>query len=339
MKKYLSVSYLIFLILTASSFSQTKDSTYDEFIKNFKKDYFTVGMLFQVTADFQPERTIIGNNEFYISNARLRILGNLDKSFNYFFQASFVISPILLDASIGYKFSDAFNITAGQFKTPFSKEFLTYAADLDFVNRAQEAALLSPRRDIGFQMSGKFASNLFEYRAGIFNGNGPNHLYNDNNSFLYVGRIAFTPHYKNNHYEVAINAGYDENSVSGLLTKNYTGKRTFLGGNLQAVIQEFLFSAEISMNKLNGKIDSVNTTKEPYGYHITIGYQPFQKHQFLFRYDNLTADGIISNSVLYIIGYNFYPSRFAEIQFNYTINSKNTSFKNHWYLINFQLAI
>ena len=171
MKKYLSVSYLIFLILTASSFSQTKDSTYDEFIKNFKKDYFTVGMLFQVTADFQPERTIIGNNEFYISNARLRILGNLDKSFNYFFQASFVISPILLDASIGYKFSDAFNITAGQFKTPFSKEFLTYAADLDFVNRAQEAALLSPRRDIGFQMSGKFASNLFEYRAGIFNGN------------------------------------------------------------------------------------------------------------------------------------------------------------------------
>ena len=93
------------------------------------------------------------------------------------------------------------------------------------------------------------------------------------------------------------------------------------------------------MNKLSGKIDSVNTTKEPYGYHITIGYQPFQKHQFLFRYDNLTADGIISNSVLYIIGYNFYPSRFAEIQFNYSINSKNTSFKNHWYLINFQLAI
>ncbi|MEJ2103055.1 MAG: porin [Ignavibacteriaceae bacterium] len=339
MKKYLSIICLVFFGLTTTSFNQTTDSTYNELIKNFKKDYFTVDLLFQAVADFQPERTIIGNNGFYLSNVRLRMHGNLDKNFSYFFQTSFMVSPILLDASISYRLSDAMHLNAGQFKTPFSKEYLTYAADLDFVNRAQEAALLSPRRDIGLQLSGKFADNLFEYRAGIFNGNGPNKIYNDNNSFLYVGRIALTPHDKNGHYEIALNAGYDGNTTGGVLIKNYFGKRTFLGGDLQAVIDKFLFSAEISMNKFEGKIDSVHIKKEPYGYHITLGYKPFKKHQFLFRYDNLSADGIISDSELYIIGYNFWPTRFAEIQVNYIIDSNNTEFKNHWYLINFQIAI
>ena len=31
-------------------------------------------------------------------------------------------------------------LSAGQFKAPFSKEFLTYAANIDFVNRAQATA-------------------------------------------------------------------------------------------------------------------------------------------------------------------------------------------------------
>jgi len=339
MKSFLILTLLIIVTSTNIVAQDEEESKYDEFIKNFKKDYFTVDLLFQAVADFQPERTIIGNNGFYLSNVRLRMHGNLDKNFSYFFQTSFMVSPILLDASISYKFSDALHLSAGQFKTPFSKEYLTYAADLDFVNRAQEAALLSPRRDIGFQLSGRFAGNLFEYRAGIFNGNGPNKIYNDNNSFLYVGRLALTPNDKNNHYEIGLNAGYNENSNDGVLTNSFNGKRTFIGGDIRAEISDFLITSEIIMNKFDGTIDSINTIKKPYGYHITLGYKPFQNHQFLFRYDNLSADGIISNSDLYIIGYNFWPSKFAEIQINYTINSKNTSFKNHWYLVNFQLNL
>ena len=339
MKKYLSIIYLVFFGLTITSFSQTTDSTYGEFIKNFKKDYFTVDLLFQAVADFQPERTLVGNNGFYLSNVRLRMRGNLDNNFSYFFQTNFMVSPILLDALISYKFTDELQFSAGQFKAPFSKEYLTYAADLDFVNRARVTELLSPRRDIGVQLSGKFADNLFEYRAGIFNGNGPNKIYNDNNSFLYVGRLALTPNDKNNHYEIGLNAGYNENSNDGVLTNSFNGKRTFIGGDIRAEISDFLITSEIIMNKFDGTIDSINTIKKPYGYHITLGYKPFQNHQFLFRYDNLSADGIISNSDLYIIGYNFWPSKFAEIQINYTINSKNTSFKNHWYLVNFQLNL
>jgi hypothetical protein len=322
------------------SFAQTEDETiYDEYIKNFKKEYFTIDMLFQAVADFQPERSIIGNNGFYLSNMRLRMYGILDKNFSYYFVANFVVSPILLDAVISYKFTDAFKISAGQFKAPFSREYLKYPSDIDFVNRAQVTALLSPRRDIGFQFSGKFANNLLEYKAGIFNGNGPNNFFNDNNSFLYVGRISATPHTDNNRYEIGLNAGYSDNSNQGIFTKSFNGKKTFVGGDIRAEIHDFLFSTEIIMNKLDGMIDSLQSKKEPYGYHITLGYQPLNKHQFLLRYDNLTADNIIANSELYIIGYNFWPTKATEIQFNYIIDSKQTNFKYHWYLVNFQISL
>jgi len=340
MKKYVIVFIALLLCIINISFAQSEEEPiYDEYIKYFKKDYFTLEMLFQAVADFQPERTIIGNNGFSLSNMRLRMFGKLDKNFSYFFQASFIVSPLLLDAIVRYKFSDEFMISGGQFKAPFSKEYLTYAANIDFVNRAQATTLLSPRRDIGFQLSGKFANQLLKYKVGIFNGNGPNKFFNDNNSFLYVGRIAATPQTKNNRYEIGLNAGYSDISNQGIFTKSFNGKKTFVGGDLRAEIHNFLFSTEVIMNKLDGMIDSLQSNKEPYGYHITLGYEPFNKHQFLLRYDNLNADDIISNSELFIIGYNFWPTRATELQFNYIIDSKQTNFKYHWYLLNFQINL
>ncbi len=338
-KKMLFISTLI-IIINHFSFGQAEDETiYEEYLKYFKKEYLSVDMLFQAVADFQPERSVAGNNGFYLSNMRLRMYGTLDKNFSYYFVANFLVSPILLDASIGYKFTDALKISAGQFKAPFSKEFLMYPSDIDFVNRAQATALLSPRRDIGVQLSGQFAGNLLEYRVGIFNGNGPNKIFNDNNSFLYVARISAKPKTENNNYEIGLNAGYNDNSNSRIFTKSFEGKRSFFGGDFRAEIENFLFATEVIMNKLDGKIDSVQSKKDPYGYHITLGYKPFNKHQFLLRYDNLSTEGIISNSEFYIIGYNFWPTRIAELQINYIIDSNNTDFKNHWYLVNFQISL
>ena len=130
MKKYLPALVILFIIMVNNSFGQSEEEPiYDEYIKHFKKDYFTIDMLFQAVADFQPERSIIGNNGFYLSNMRLRMYGNLDKNFSYYFVANFLVSPILLDAVIGYKFTDAFKVSAGQFKAPFSSEFLKYLRD------------------------------------------------------------------------------------------------------------------------------------------------------------------------------------------------------------------
>jgi phosphate-selective porin len=338
MKHFIYLILFIF-ISSISTFAQKENEpVYDEFIKNFKKDYFTLEMLFQVVADFQPERTIIGNNGFSVSNMRLKMKGNLDENFGYFFQANFTSSPLLLDAVVKYKFSSHFMMEAGQFKVPISKEFLTFAGDIDFVNRSQVAEFLAPKRDIGFQLSGKFINDLLEYRAGIFNGSGANKL-NNNNSFLFAGRISAKSKTETSSYEAGINTGYSENSDGKIISMNFKGKKIFAGGDFRAEIHNFLFSTEVIMNKLDGLIDSVQSTSEPFGYHITLGYKPFQNHQFLFRYDNLSPDGITSDSELYIIGYNFWPSKPTELQFNYIIDSKQTDFSNHWFLLNLQISL
>ncbi len=337
--KYISHLTLFVIISTAIVFAQEKNETqYDGFIKNFKKEYFTLEMLFHVVADFQPERTITGNNGFSVSNMRLKMLGNLDENLGYFFQASFTSSPLLLDAAVKYKFADYLALDAGQFKAPFSKEFLTFAGNIDFVNRSRAAELLTPKRDIGFQLSGKFLNDFLEYKAGIFNGSGANKP-NNNSAFLFAGRISAKTNTESSSYEIGINAGYSKDNEGSLFSKSFEGKRTFVGGDFSAKVHNFLFSTEVIMNKLEGTIDSIQSKKEPFGYHITLGYKPFENHQFLFRYDNLSTEGLIPDSELYIIGYNFWPSKPTELQFNYIIDSKQTDFKNHWYLLNLQVSL
>ncbi len=90
------------------------------------------------------------------------------------------------------------------------------------------------------------------------------------------------------------------------------GNRTFLDADFRAEVQNFLLSTEIIMNMFDSTIDSVQSKSEPYGYRITLAYEPLSKHQFLFHYDNLSADGIIADSGFYINRYNFWPSQATE---------------------------
>ena len=100
------------------------------------------------------------------------------------------------------------------------------------------------------------------------------------------------------------------------------GNRTFLGADFRAEVQNFLLSTEIIKNMFDSTIDSVQSKSEPYGYHITLAYEPLSKHQFLVCYNNLSADGIIADSGFYIIRYNLGPSQVTEFQVNHTIDSE-----------------
>jgi len=64
------------------------------------------------------------------------------------------------------------NLRFGLFKSPFSHEFLTSAASLDFVRRSQVVSALAPARRIGAQLRGALGGGLIAYRLGVFNGNG-----------------------------------------------------------------------------------------------------------------------------------------------------------------------
>lgn len=82
--------------------------------------------------------------------------------------------------------------TLGQFKTPFSRSFLTPSTVLELPERALVVDALAPNRDIGAAVGWTRAERI-TLQAGVFNGEGVNRASNRDKRFLYVGRAVVTP--------------------------------------------------------------------------------------------------------------------------------------------------
>ncbi|HET9419376.1 MAG TPA: porin, partial [Chthoniobacterales bacterium] len=92
------------------------------------------------------------------------------------------------------------NLKIGQWKAPFGLEQITPDPQLYTIERSLPTGALTPERQIGAQLWGKPLTNilpdqkdLVTYYTGIFNGNGRNFNNNDNNEFMYVGRVELLP--------------------------------------------------------------------------------------------------------------------------------------------------
>jgi hypothetical protein len=82
-------------------------------------------------------------------------------------------------------------IDAGQVKAPFSRQELLSDANLQFVDKAQIAAL-APDRQIGGRVavSAPTGPVWVELAGGMFNGDGRNQLQNIDEDYLFTGRLA-----------------------------------------------------------------------------------------------------------------------------------------------------
>jgi phosphate-selective porin OprO and OprP len=87
----------------------------------------------------------------------------------------------------------------GQGKAPFGLEQITQDTTLYTIERTLPTGAITPERQIGVQLWGKplaiiwpDRADLLTYYAGIFNGNNRNITNNDNNNFMYVGRLEST---------------------------------------------------------------------------------------------------------------------------------------------------
>ena len=93
-----------------------------------------------------------------------------------------------------------FQVKVGQWKAPFGFEQLYPDPKLLTPERSQVTSALTPERQIGVQIWGKPFANVFPdqkdlltYYAGIFNGDGRNITVNDNDDYMYVGRLELQP--------------------------------------------------------------------------------------------------------------------------------------------------
>ncbi len=104
------------------------------------------------------------------------------------------------DVFINYHGIPALNVKVGQYKAPFGLENLTPDTLIYTIERSLPTGAIVPERQIGVMLWGKpLASaapaykDFVTYYAGAFNGNGRNFNNNDNNEFMYVGRLELQP--------------------------------------------------------------------------------------------------------------------------------------------------
>src|SRR4030088_1245317 len=148
-------------------------------------------------------------DRFRLRRARINLIGDFAENFDFKVEGDFEQGDGLSGGRDGFSATDIFinwhqfpeaNVKVGQWKAPFGLEQLTSATQLLSIERSLATGAITPQRQIGVQIWGKpFASlwpeqkNLLTYYAGIFNGNGRNTITNDNNNFMYVGRLELLP--------------------------------------------------------------------------------------------------------------------------------------------------
>ena len=158
------------------------------------------------------------DDRFRLRRARINLTGDFAKHFDFKIEGEFEQSDLGLtirdatgrtlgsnstrtafgatDIFINWHQFPEFQIKAGQYKAPFGLEQLTSDTKLFLAERSQVTSALTPERQVGVEIWGKPFTNVWPdqkdfvtYWAGIFNGNGRNVSVNDNDEYLYAGRI------------------------------------------------------------------------------------------------------------------------------------------------------
>jgi phosphate-selective porin len=147
-------------------------------------------------------------DRFRLRRARINLTGDFAEQFDFKIEGDFEQSDGLNSSRTAFEATDIFinwhqfpwaQIKMGQWKAPFGLDQITPDTTLFTIERTLPTGAITPERQVGIQLWGKpFATvwpeqkDLLTYYAGIFNGNGRNITNNDNNNFMYVGRLEST---------------------------------------------------------------------------------------------------------------------------------------------------
>ena len=144
-------------------------------------------------------------DRFRIRRARVNLIGDFAEQFDFKVEGDFGQSDGLSGSRTAFSGTDIFvnwhgipeaNIRVGQFKAYFGLEWIMADTAIYTIERSLPTGAITQERQIGAMIWGKPLTNvlpehkdLVTYYAGMFNGNNRNITNNDNNEFMYVGRL------------------------------------------------------------------------------------------------------------------------------------------------------
>ncbi len=184
--------------------------------------------------------------------------------------------PVLEDAELWYTFNPLATLWVGQGKAYFGRQELTSSGKQQFVDRSITSGRFAPGRDIGIGLSGSNTGKTFEYNLGIYNGNGINTSTNDNDEYMYIGRLVWTPFGELKLEESALDRPSSPKlAVGGGLLMNTTGT-----GNSERDIERFYGEFAFKWQGFNTVAEYYTETSDPVtgaeldtdGYYLQLGY-------------------------------------------------------------------
>jgi hypothetical protein len=149
----------------------------------------------QARETYQENVGLVGS----INRARLSATGTVPGNVAWKIQGEFRTGSVgtgkasvsLQDAYVRWT-RNSLGVQVGQFKTPFTREFITSLAEVETADRATVVDSLAPKRDIGI-MADYALGGRATLAAGIFNGEGQNVTANTDSSALGVARVTYRP--------------------------------------------------------------------------------------------------------------------------------------------------
>ena len=163
----------------------------------------SIGGYLQGHAEFgdAPDVRFVAGDRIYLRRARLTLKGAFAEHFGFGLQSDLGSNSAGAVSGNRAQATDAFivwnrhpgaSVTLGQFKTPYGYEQLLPDTKLLAIERSLPNDQLTLSRQLGAMVSGTLAAKRLTYAAGLFNGTGINTSTNDNDQFLYVGRVTGT---------------------------------------------------------------------------------------------------------------------------------------------------
>lgn len=134
-------------------------------------------------------------DQFDIKRARASISGKIVDNFDYKLEFDLVKgknNDLLTDAWVKFTRFPQANLTVGQFKIPYSEEYLISSSALDTIERSLPVNNLATEYDRGIMIDGDMLNKKIYYGVAFVNGTGANASDNNDEKDI-VARLVFFP--------------------------------------------------------------------------------------------------------------------------------------------------
>jgi len=274
--------------------------------------------------DRGDSRFTSSNARVFLRRARVNVAGRFIQEFNFRAELELAgslsdsagLRAQLTDAYLNWNRFDSAHIRVGQFKTPFGFEQLYADPRLYTIERSLANDRLTPGRQIGAQLSGEWLFDRISYSAGIFDGNGTNGNFNDNDRFLTAARVSVVPFSARlfdepSRWSVGLNAYQTRDSNVAIPAEfgfgsTFAGKRRGFGADTQLELGRLELWAEVLRGFFDP--DKGRTLHAGGGYGQAAVYMIEDKLQLVGRYETFTPNESASSTRARagILGFNYY---------------------------------